>query len=187
MSDATEVKDVSVRTDYVPPQTKAREGEEVWAVQVPGAIHLKTTSHNRFGQTVEAEMAIGPNRVGHHFRIKTVDREENQARCYDPKLDPFRNGMLVRIDGDQQADPATASPDALGTEELLDIFDLELEDFKARVQDLGEVTLRRLAEVGEAMDCSHKQITYVRDLIEERYTKGGPQASLTAEQGERLS
>ena len=167
------------------PQIRARNAdEEIWAIQVSGAISLRVTQFNRFGQPVEASLVIGPNREGQQFRIQTVDREENQARCMEPVHDPFLNGMLVRIDADQQQDPSTASTDALTTEQLLEIYDLDKDAFKVRVESLGELPLRRLAEVGESMDCSHLQITLVRDLIAERYSKGGPQATMDAEDHE---
>jgi hypothetical protein len=179
---ATDTTDDIVRPSI---STKAREGEEVWAIQVQGSVSLRITTFNRFGQAVEGLMTIGPNRSGYEFKLKTEDREENQARCMSPESDPFRNGMLVRVDNDQQGDPATASSDALTTEQLLDVYDLEGAKFEARVRAMGELPLRRLAEVGESMDCSHRQITFVRDLIAERYTLGGPQTTL--EHGEPLS
>jgi hypothetical protein len=168
------------------PQVKARTpNEEVWAIQVPGSVSLRVTQFNRFGQPVEASLVMGPNRAGQQFRIKTEDREENQARCMDKQFDPFLNGMLVRIDADQQQDPETASTDALSTENLVGIYDIaDRAAFETRVQALGELPLRRLAEVGVAMDCSHLQITFVNDLILERYSKGGPQATLNAEDHE---
>lgn len=169
----------------LPRDLPAREGEEVWAIQVPGTVVLRVTTFNRFGQAVEGSMSVGPNRTGTQFRIKTEDREENQARCMEPALDPFLNGMLVRIDSDQQSDPRTKSADAMTTEDLLNVYDLDGDKFEARVQKMGELPLRRLAEVGESMDCSHRQINYVRELIAARYTKGGPQTTL--EHGERLS
>jgi len=179
--DATDTSGETVRPRDLP----AREGEEVWAIQVPGAVTLRVTTFNRFGQAVEGAMTVGPNRSGQQFRIKTEDREENQAICMSPEHDPFLNGMLVRVDADQQQDPRTASKDALTTESLLDIFDLEGKAFEAKVRSLGELPLRRLADVGESMDASHRQINFVRELIAERYTKGGPQTTL--EHGERLS
>lgn len=179
---ATDTSDPIVRPQV---GTKPREGEELWAIQVQGSVSLRITTFNRFGQAVEGLMTIGPNRAGLQFKIKTEDREENQARCMSPESDPFRNGMLVRVDVSQQDDPATASTDALTTEQLLDVFDLDGAKFEARVKALGELPLRRLAEVGESMDCSHRQITFVRDLIAERYTLGGPQSTL--ERGEPLS
>jgi hypothetical protein len=160
--------------------------EEVWAIQVPGRVSLRVTQFNRFGQPVEAILVMGPNRAGQQFRIKTVDREENQARCMAVDNDPFRNGMLVRIDADQQGVPETHSGDALTTEQLLEIYDLATQrSFEKRVKALGEVPLRRLAEVGESMDCSHLQIEFVRGLLDERYSRGGPQATLDVGEHEK--
>ena len=178
--------DLPVARVNIGAQVKARNpDEEVWAIQVPGSVSLRVTQFNRFGQPTEAIMVMGPNRAGQQFRIKSVDREENQARCMAPEGDPFLNGMLVRIDADQQGVPETASTDALSTEQLLEIYDLDGEHFQSRVQALGELPLRRLAEVGVTMDCSHLQITFVNDLIAERYSLGGPQSTMDA--GERLS
>lgn len=187
MSIATDLGlDLPVARSQVGTSIKARTpDEEVWAIQVPGTVSLRVTQFNRFGQPAEAVMVIGPNRSGQQFRIKSTDREENQARCMVGEADPFLNGMLVRIDLDQQSVPETASPDALSTEALLEIYDLDKRKFEARVKKLGEIPLRRLAEVGESMDCSHLQITFVKDLIAERYAKGGPQVTL--DEGERLS
>lgn len=168
------------------PNVKARgKDEEVWAIQVAGKVSLRVTQNNRFGQPMDATLVVGPNRAGQQFRISTLDREENQARCMTVDHDPFRNGMLVRIDVDQQSIESTASTDALSTEQLLDVYELDGKAFKDRVEAFGELPLRRLAEVGESMDCSHRQITLVRDLIEERYSKGGPQTTMDA--GERMS
>lgn len=168
------------------PNVKARsKDEEVWAIQVAGKVSLRVTQNNRFGQPMDATLAMGPNRQGQQFRISTLDREENQARCMTRDHDPFLNGMLVRIDANQQDTPATASSDALSTEQLLDVYELEPKAFKQRVEAFSELPLRRLAEVGESMDCSHLQITLVRDLIAERYSKGGPQTTMDA--GERMS
>lgn len=178
--------DVPLARTEIGPQVKARTpDEEVWAIQVPGSVSLRVTQNNRFGQPVEANLVMGPNRSGQQFRIQTIDREENQARCMTKSLDPFLNGMLVRIDADQQLDENTASSDALSTEQLLDIYDMKMTDFKVRVEALGELPMRRLAEVGESMDCSHLQITFVRELIAERFARGGPQT--TMEFGERMT
>jgi len=184
-TDMTGINVPTARTE-MGPQVKARNAdEEVWGMQVAGAVSLRVTQFNRFGQPVEASLTMGPNRQGQQFRIQKIDREENQARCMSKDHDPFLNGMLVRIDADQQEDPMTASTDALSTEQLLEIYDLDTKKFQARVKGLGELPMRRLAEVGESMDCSHLQITFVRDLIAERYSVGGPQT--TMDLGERMS
>ena len=186
--DATDVQAPTTRTHYLKPGMKAGEGEEIWTIQVPGTVHLRVLIPNRFGQMVDSEMSMGPGRQGHQFKLKTLDREENQSRCADPGLDPFLNGMLVRVDADQQDNPETASKDALSTEDILDIFDLSTEKFAVRIADLGEVVMRRMIEVGMSMDVSHRQIAILEESIQERFTVGGgPQASLYDPQGERLS
>jgi len=160
---------------------------EVWAVQTPGLIYLRTTVPNRMGQLVDAEISIGPNRQGGQFKISTIDREENQARCADPAADVFRNGMLARLDADQQADPQTASVNAITAEDILDIFDLDQAGFEARVQELSEVPLRRMVDLGQAMDVSHRRLEYLTELIATRYSVAKSQPSIVGNTAERLS
>lgn len=186
--DATDVQTTVARAQYVKIGLKAGEGEEIWAIQVPGTVNLRILTPNRFGQMVDGEMSFGPNRQGQQFKLKTIDREENQTRCVDPKLDPFLNGMLTRVDADQQADPNTVSLNALSTEDILNIFDLTHDKFAARIESLGEVVLRRMIEVGLSMDVSHRQIRLLEETVQERFSVGGgPQATLYTETGERLS
>jgi hypothetical protein len=187
-SPATDTSVPQARAELVGPDLKAREGEEIWTIQVNGQIFLVVTQQNRHGGLVDADMKLGPNWAGRSFRIKTEDREDNQARCMNPDLDPFLNGMLIRRDADQQANPATASSDALTTEKLIEIFELDLKMFADKVEPLGEVPTRKLIEMGEALDlASLKQMEILKDKVARKYSVGGPQVSLTADQGERLS
>lgn len=181
-----------VATAATSPTTFApKEGEEVWEIAVDGALYLRVTAYNRFGQMVEDEMMVGPKKRGHQFRIRSEDREENQRRCASPQVDPFRNGMLVRRDADQNEDPDTASPQALTTEQLMDLLDdTHIESFKRTCEALDEVPLRRLLDLGRNLDASHKQIDFLEALILDRYGKGQVQPSTLENRdpkaGERL-
>jgi NACalpha-BTF3-like transcription factor len=149
--------------------------EEIWEVQIPGTIYLQVTTHNRHGQSMDADLALGPNKVGHQFRISDADRVMNQERIQDSINDPFTNGMLIRCDADQQADEDTASDQALSAADLTLIFDQHGAVFENAIRPLGEINLRRLLDIGSAMDASHKQIETLEELIRERYGKGGAQ------------
>lgn len=187
-SPATDTSTPQVRAELVGPELKARDGEEIWTIQVNGQIYLTVSQQGRHGGWVDADLKLGPNWAGRSFRIKTADREDNQARCMDSKLDPFRNGMLIRRDADQQAQADTASPDALTTEDLIAIFEKDLREFADAIEPLGEVPTRKLIEMGEALDlASLKQMEILKDKVTRKYSVGGPQVSLTADQGERLS
>lgn len=151
------------------------ENEEIWEVQVSGTIYLQVTTHNRYGQPMQSDLALGPNRVGHQFRITTEDRIWNQERVQDAQHDPFTNGMLVRCDADQSQDEDTASEHAVSAADLQQVFELHGKAFENAVQKFNEVVLRRLYDLGDALDATHKQQDYLAELIKERYGKGGPQ------------
>jgi hypothetical protein len=188
LDDQTDTAASRVWPQFVKPGLKAGAGEEIWLIEVPGTIHLRVLITNRFGQLVEGELSYGPNRQGQQFKLKTVDREENQSRCMNPALDPFLNGMLTRVDADQQDDPSTASADALTTEGILDAFDLPMTQFTANVEKWGEVVMRRMVEIGISMDVGHKKIALLEEALRDRYTvTGGPQTTLGDNKSEQLS
>lgn len=163
-----------------------REGMELWVMQLDSIVCLETTGYNRYGQPTARELKIGPMRRGFEFQISNTDREDNQRNVMDPIHDPFRNGTFVRKDANQQADPNTASADALTTEDLIDICDMQQGPFEERVQQLGEVPLRRLSEMAESMDIGYQKVRYVQDYVADRFASGGPQKSLDGD-GEKLS
>lgn len=156
-----------------------RDGMEVWQMQIPGTIILNVLKPNRLGQQVAERLVIGPNQVGFQFHLAPSDRDENQRAVRDPNGDPFRNGMLVRVDKDQQQDPNTASKDALSDEELMDICDMRQAEFEAAVSNLGEVSVRRTLAIATQLDVSHKKVSFLEEHIRERFAVGGPQPSLS--------
>lgn len=158
---------------------------EVWVMQTRSTVFLETMGWNRFGQPVGKELKIGPNAQGREFHISREDREENQRRILDPKNDPFRNGTFLRQDAAQGEDPNTVSEDALSTEQLLAIADLDTVAFEARVKTLGEVPARRLLEIGSSMDVGHRKITFLEEMIRDRFQPLGRAQDL--EKAVRLS
>ena len=157
------------------------EGFEVWQMQIPGTIRLGVLRPNHLGQMVKERLVIGPNRVGYQFQISTSDRDMNQRDCVDPKHDPFRNGMFVRVDADQQAEANTQSADALDDGDLVDLCDLPQDQFEGKVASLGEVTVRRLLDIATRMDVSHRKVSFLQEHVRERFAVGGPQRSVVAE------
>lgn len=151
------------------------ENEEIWEVQVPGTIYLTVTTHNHFGQPQMSDLALGPNKIGHQFRISSEDRVYNQTRVQDSQHDPFTNGMLTRCDADQQQDEDTASDQAFSAADLMLIFEDHGAVFQAKVAKLSELNVRRLFDLGSSMDASHKQMSFLEELIQEKYTRGRPQ------------
>lgn len=148
---------------------------ETWEITTPGRVWLKVTTHNRHGQPIIKDISLGPQRVGQKLKITQADREMNQEDVADTAFDPFRNGLLVRVDADQNSDPNTESVDALTTQQLMDIFAKHGNAFRASVEKLGEVPIRRLREMADALDATVKQVSFLDEVIEERYVKRASQ------------
>jgi hypothetical protein len=161
---------------------------ETWEMRVDGTIYLNVLKATRFGQVIESQMKVGPRRKGHRFEISTDDRRDNQRNIVTAEQDPFRNGMLTRVDANQQAEPETQSEAVLTPEEELAILDLPEDEFRAKVAGLPEVPVRNIRSVAEAAGASHSKVTWLDDHIRERFQPGGPQESLTSDtKSERLS
>lgn len=143
---------------------------ESWEITTAGRVWLTITGHNRFGQMMEKKTSIGPNKAGSKLKISQADRELNQEMVADEKHDPFRNGLLVRVDADQNDDPATASRDAVPMKELLTVFEKHGNAFQSAVNGLGEVPVRRMRELADEVEASAKQRDFLDETIEERFT-----------------
>jgi hypothetical protein len=174
-------------TTTVAPQGLTPEsGQELWKMQTDATVYMEIEGKTRYGDSIGKEFKVGPNRKGYEFIIKTADRLDTQRMIVDPALDPFRNGTFTRVDLDQQADPNTASVQAISTEQIVDLLDLPLDKFEAALRQYEEVPIRRIHETAVAMDVSHQKITVLDEVIKERYAKGAAQPSLTGD-GETLS
>lgn len=143
---------------------------ETWELQVPGRIRLDVLKTNRFGNYVEDSIVLGPNRVGYRFQISAEDRRENQRVVVDKSQDPFRNGMLVRFDQDQQGDVETASGDAVTTERALDILDLPEEEFKKVVSTLGEIPVQKIFDLAQSAGVSHSKFVWLKEQVSQRFS-----------------
>jgi len=144
------------------------EGEELWTSNVAGAIWVKVTNKR---DEVEGLQIT----AGQRLRITKRDREMNQDRIRDGKRDPFTNGMLKRLDADQNLDARTATPDALSVEEIMVIFSTTGPQFERKVASLSEVPIRRMRELAVDVDATQSQIKYLDDIIAERFAVGGTQ------------
>jgi hypothetical protein len=145
---------------------RTREGEELWDSTVPGTIWLIVADDKGRDKDV---VVRGFGRL----RISPDDREICQEMVVDPQHDVFTNGSLVRVDADQNENPKTASPDALNTDALLEIFALSGSKFTEKVDSLNELTVRRLREVAEDVDATNSQIVHLDSVIAEKWAVGG--------------
>lgn len=153
------------RTAHTP---KAREGEEIWETTTPGRVWVTTTDD----RGKEKSVGVG-GKPGQRLRIKSLDREVCQDAILEDASDPFTNGLLKRIDADQNSDERTVSTQALSTEELMAIFEKTGNSFQAAVKKLNELNVRRLREAAEHLDAKASQLSFLDEYIEEHYKGGG--------------
>lgn len=162
--------------------------KEVWEMRVEGTIYLRVLKATRFGAVMEDSLKIGPKRKGHRFEISRDDRLDNQRTITTVEQDPFRNGALARVDGDQQAEAETKSDAVLTDIDELEILDLPDDAFFLKVASLSEIPVRNIRAVAEAAGASHTKVSWLDDHIRERFMPGGPQVGLTSDtKSERLS
>ncbi len=148
---------------------------ETWEITTEGRVWFQTTVYNRFGQPQDKDVSLGPKKMGSKIKISQADRERNQEMVQDPSFDSFTNGLLVRVDADQNLTPKTASTDALSVADLLSIYEKKDAAFREAVQALGQVPIRRLREMAEAVDASMSQVAILDEVIEERYRQSASQ------------
>lgn len=153
-------------------QLRARPGEEIWETTTEGRVWVVQTDHRGH----ERRVNVG-GKVGQRLRITAVDREINQDRILEEESDPFRSGMLKRIDADQNTDERTASDQALSTDELIPVFAKSGMAFQSAVKKLNERNVRRLREMAEAVDASTSQVTFLDKHIEANYRQHGAMPS----------
>lgn len=150
------------------PRAQTRPGEELWETTTPGTVWVTVTDDR--GR--EKQISAG-GRVGAPLRIKTLDREINQEAVYEVESDPFRNGLLRRLDADQNEDEGTASDQALSQEQLVKLFAKNGNAFRSAVDKLNEINIRRMRGMADDLDVTTAQLAYLNEIIEEKYRKHG--------------
>ena len=140
--------------------------EERWECQIPGRVWARVRDYD--GRPRD----ISVRGVGSVLRIVQADRVRAQESIPNQNRDPFRNGMLLRLDANQQLDSGTASDDALSRDQLRDVFALDLDDFREYVGTLGEVNVRRLKQMAIEVDASVNKTKFLDDLVAERFAIG---------------
>lgn len=151
---------------------RVREGEEIWETTTPGKVWILVTDDRGKEKSIKVGGASGQR-----LRVKSLDREINQDAILGDESDPFTNGLLRRIDADQQLDPATQSDQVLDTEQLMEIFALTGAEFNDAVSKLNELNTRRLAEMAEAVDATASQIAFLRETVATNFRQEGDTAT----------
>jgi predicted type IV restriction endonuclease len=151
---------------------RARSGEEIWETTTAGRVWVTTTDHRGH----ERDVSVG-GKIGARLRITTVDREINQDRVLEELSDPFRNGLLRRLDADQNVEERTTTDQALTTDDLVTVFAKHGSAFQAAVRNLNERNVRRLREMAEAVDATTSQVTFLDQHLEAKYRRHGAMPS----------
>jgi hypothetical protein len=142
-----------------------RAGEEIWELMVPGRVHVEVTNHRGRPQNLTV---IGRNS---RLRISTTDREIAQERIRTPENDPFRNGMLRRVDS--KASDAERDANELSDDDLTHVFNLSGVEFEEMVMSFSETNVRRMRAMAEDVDASASQISFLKTYINEKWPIGG--------------
>jgi hypothetical protein len=139
------------------------EGIETW--QKTSAQNVWLTRFDRHGNPKAYRVA---GEEGARVQVKTDDREFMQQKAPNG---PFTNGMLKRVDADQNADPETASVNALTSDELKLIFRKKGPPFTKAVGELDERNVRRMRDMCDDVDASASQLKALQDRIDNEFTK----------------
>lgn len=163
---------MTTKTDPRPSRARVREGEELWETTTDGAIwYVITDQRGR-----EKHKRVG-GKAGTRIRITTADRELNQDNIIDPDKDPWHNGFLKRVDKDQSEDEATATDQALSTEELMALFAKNGNAFQSAVRGLNERNCRRMLAIAEDVDASVAQVNFLQEHVTSTYRVQGSMPS----------
>lgn len=145
--------------------TPSRPDEEIWECTIPGRVSMDV-SNDRGGTK---HISVIGN--GKRLRITTIDRERAEEVIREGQNNPFRNGMLVRIDSNKGEHQP--SPDELTDDELKVMFDLDNDTFETMVPELSEVNIRRLKALAKAVDARQAQVEFLTHYMEEHFAIGG--------------
>lgn len=154
---------------------------ETWEVTIPGAVWVyRYDKRNRSYAQVKVGGPSGPKRV----RITADDREYTQEQIIDENksMDPFLNGMLVKIVKGKRVGPG------LSDEDIREYLVEDIEQFEELVRAIdSEIVIRRLRDVVEEHG-TVRQFELVREVIEEKWKVGGTQRTVREmiEAGERV-
>ena len=148
-------------------RTPSRPHEEIWELTCDSRVSMEVSNERGGTKDITAQ---GKGQV---LRITTIDREMAEEVVREPGLNPFRNGMLIRVDAGNHR----PSPDELSDEDLAAMFGLDNDDFENVLANLSEVNVRRLKAMTVQADVKHQQVQILTAFIDEHYRVGGPMPS----------
>jgi hypothetical protein len=160
---------------------------ETWEITTEGTIWVWVYDRR---EDRYVKQRVGGRQGSRRLHISTDDRRYNQENVVDEMKDhdPFINGALRLVSADRPDDiDSTYHLTADDLRSLLSIRDMAL--FEEEVRGIrSELIVRRLLEVAET-DGTMGQVTFIRELIQQRYKVGGTQRTVQEmiEAGERIA
>ena len=121
------------------------------------------------------ERHVAFKKRGARMQIPTSDRLEMQAVNSDG---PFTNGLLVRVDADQQRDPETATKHVFSDDDLRAKLATSVSVFAKWVPTLNELNFRRLRDLAEddpKVTAGHAEV--INRVLTEKWRKDGAMPS----------
>lgn len=156
----------------------ARRNIETWEITTEGTVWV-LVSDPRDPSGYKKQRVGGRAGGSKRLRLSTDDRRYNEEQIVSEMQtsNPFRNGLLRLIDQTNQDDVVKTYH--LTNDDLLTILEIRDEEmFEEAVRDItSELIIRRLAAIGEK-SATMSQLTFIKDLIEDRYKVGGTQKAV---------
>jgi hypothetical protein len=138
---------------------------ETWQNAVEATTWLKVTQRDG------SEREVSLSRKGQKIHITDEDRMRMQELLVEDVFDPFKNGTLIQLGSDGA--PVAVGNGSQSDQWLIDeVLSLRGDDLKLRLEDFGEVVLRRLLALGEQADMPNSVVASIRDIVVRRYSVG---------------
>lgn len=180
MARAARVQEIQGEMDMTETDTTfdARRNIETWEITTEGTVWV-LVSDPRDPSGYKKQRVGGRAGGSKRLRLSTDDRRYNEEQIVSEMQtsNPFRNGLLRLIDQTNQDDVVKTYH--LTNDDLLTILEIRDEEmFEEAVRDItSELIIRRLAAIGEK-SATMSQLTFIKDLIEDRYKVGGTQKAV---------
>lgn len=140
-----------------------RAGEEIWESNIPGRVFVEST--NPSTGRAKSTSCVGK---GSRLRISTLDRLIAEEGIRESSNNPFRNGMLTRVDAEADKLDGDVS-NALTDTQLFELFALTPAEFIGALDSLTELNVRRLKEACVSQDATNSQVEAIQAVLDKKY------------------
>lgn len=146
--------------------TQVESTEEVWETTGQGWVHVRVTGVDGKPRSIKAG-----GRPGQKLRLSEYDRLMNEERVLDDRVNPFSNGMLLKVSPIDEDAPF--NPNHLSVDAMVELFTVTGPEFNTRVDELNEYNVRRLIEACDELDATNSQVQYLAKVLAQKWPIGG--------------